>query len=98
MNTKFWFATYIKTILFFVHHKNYGRIEIVGILLAMLKYMSGSKNVYIQIIGLLQKISIKSINLCKTISIILVNLSFLLGINTNVSYLQRITFKIKVRN
>ena len=56
MNTKFWFATDIKTILFFVHHKNYGHIEIVGILLARLKYMSGSENVYMQIIGLLQKI------------------------------------------
>ena len=51
MNTKFWFATDIKTILFFVHHKNYGRIEIVGILLARLKYMSGSENVYMQIIS-----------------------------------------------
>ena len=38
MNTKFWFATDIKTILFFVHQKNYDRIEIVGILLARLKY------------------------------------------------------------
>ena len=36
MNTKFWFATDIKTIVFFVYHKNYGRIEIVGILLARL--------------------------------------------------------------
>ena len=43
MNEKFWFATDIKTILFFVHHKNYGRIEIVGILLARLKYMSSSE-------------------------------------------------------
>ena len=33
-------------------------------------------------------------NLCKTISIILI-LSFLLGINTNVSYLQRTSFKVK---
>ena len=41
---------------------------------------------------------IKNNNLCKTISIILVNLSFLLAINTNVSYLQRRTLKIKVRN
>ena len=98
MNTKFWFATDIKTILFFVHHKNYGRIEIVGILLAMLKYMAGSETVYMQIIGLLQKIYIKNNNLCKTISIILVNLSFLHGINTNVPYLQGRTFKIKVRN
>ena len=53
MNTKFGFATDIKTILFFVHHKNYGRIEIVGILLTRLKYMSGSENVYMQIIGCL---------------------------------------------
>ena len=37
MNTKFWFATDIKTILFFVHHKNYGRIEIVGILFSETK-------------------------------------------------------------
>ena len=51
----FWFATDIKTILFFVHHKNYGRIEIVGILLARLKYMSGSENVYMQIIGVVAK-------------------------------------------
>ena len=87
MNTKFWFATDIKTILFFVHHKNYGRIEIVGILLARLNYMSGRENVHMQIIGLLQKIYIKNNNLCKTISIILVNLSLLLGIN--VSYLQQ---------
>ena len=50
MNTKFWFATYI-----FVHHKNYGRIESVGILLARLKYMAGSENVDMQIIGLLPK-------------------------------------------
>ena len=61
MNTKFWFATDIKTILFFVHHKNYGRIEIVGILLARLKYMSGSENVYMQIIsGCCKNIYIKS--------------------------------------
>ena len=64
MNTKFWFATDIKTILFFVHHKNYGRIEIFGISLARLIYMSGSENVYMQIIGLLQKIYIKNNNLC----------------------------------
>ena len=56
MNTKFWFATDIKTILFFVHHKNYGRIEIVVILLARLKYMSGS--VYMQIIGVVANIYI----------------------------------------
>ena len=96
MNTKIWFATDIKTILFFVHHKNYGRIEIVGIWLARLKYMTGSENVYMQIIGVVaKKIYIKNNNLCKTIFIILVNHSFLLGINTNVSYLQQITFKIK---
>ena len=60
MNTKFWFATDIKTILFFVHHKNYGRIEIVGILLARLKYMSGSENVlHANYLWLLQKIYIK---------------------------------------
>ena len=53
--------------------------------------MSGSENVYMQIIGLLQKIYIKNNNLCKTISIILVNPFFLLGINTVVSYLQRRT-------
>ena len=64
MNTKFWFATDIKTILFFVHHKNYGRIEIVGILLARLKYMSGSENVYMKIIGLLQKNYILKIIIC----------------------------------
>ena len=45
--------------------------------------------------GCCKKIYIKNHNLCKTISIILVNISFLLGINTNVSYLQRKTFKIK---
>ena len=84
MNTKFLFATDIKTILFFVHHKNYGRIEIVGILLARLKYMSGS--VYMLSIGVVIKIYIKNNELC-TISIILI-LSFLLGINTKVSYLQ----------
>ena len=44
--------------------------------------------------GLLQKIYIKNNNLCKTISIILIH-SFLLGINSNVSCLQRRTFKIK---
>ena len=49
--------------------------------------MSGSENLYMQLIGLLQNIYIKNNNLCTTISIILVNLSFLLGINTNVSYL-----------
>ena len=82
MNTKFWFATDIKTILFFVHHKNYGRIEIVGILSARLKYMSGS--VYMLIIGAVYKyIYIKNLDFCKTISIVLI-LSFLL-----VSYLQR---------
>ena len=41
----------LKQSYFFVHHKNYGRIEIVGILLARLKYMSGSENVYMQIIS-----------------------------------------------
>ena len=58
--------------------------------------MSGSENVYMQIIGVVAKkyIYIKYNNLCKTISIILI-LSFLLGMNTNVSYLQRRTFKIK---
>ena len=55
MNTKCWFATDNKTILFFVHHKNYGRIEIVGILFAKLKYMTGSENVYMQIIGVVTK-------------------------------------------
>ena len=50
--------------------------------------MSGRDNVYMQIIGLLLKICIKNNNLCKTISIILVNFSFLHGINTNASYLQ----------
>ena len=44
-----------KQFYFLVHPKNYGRIEIVGILLARLKYMSGSENIYMQIIGLLQK-------------------------------------------
>ena len=61
MNTKFWFVKDIKTILFFVHHKNYGRIEIVGILLARLRYMSGSENVYMQIIGVVAKIYILKI-------------------------------------
>ena len=75
MDTKFWFATDIKTILFFVHHKNYGRIEIVGILLARLKYMSGSENVYMQIIsGCCKKNIYINHDFCKTISIILVNL------------------------
>ena len=60
--------------------------------------MPGRKNVYMQIIGLLPKIYIRNNNWCKTISIILVILSFLLGNNTNVSYLQRRTFKIKVGN
>ena len=89
MNTKFSFATYIKTILFFVHHN--GRIEIVGILLARLKYMSGSENVNMLIItGCCKKyIEIKNHDLCKTIFIVLI-LSFLL-----VLYLQRRTFKIK---
>ena len=86
MNTILWFATDIKTISFFVHHKNYGRNEIVGILLARLKYLSGSENVYMQIISGCRKKN--------TISIILI-LSFLLGINTNVSYLQRRIVKIK---
>ena len=44
--------------------------------------------------GCCKKIYIKNNNLCKTISIILI-LFFLLGINTNVSYLERGTFKIK---
>ena len=60
--------------------------------------MSGSENVYMQIIGLCKKIYIHNNNLCKTILIILGNLSFLFGINTKVSSLQRRTFKIKVRN
>ena len=62
MNTKFWFAIDIKTILFFVHHKNYGRIEIVGILLARLKYMSGKRKcLHANYLWLLQKnIYIKS--------------------------------------
>ena len=34
---KFWFATDIKTILYIIN--NYGRIEIVGILLARVKYL-----------------------------------------------------------
>ena len=51
MNTKCWFATDIKTIIFLVHHKNYGRIEIVDILLARLKYLSDSENVYMLIIS-----------------------------------------------
>ena len=55
MNTKFWFATDIKTILFFVYHKNYDSIEIVGILLVRIKYLSGNENVYMQIIGLSQE-------------------------------------------
>ena len=53
--------------------------------------MSGSENVYMQIIsGCCKKKYIKNHNLCKTISIILI-LSFILGIL--VSYLQRRTLK-----
>ena len=64
----------LKQSYFFVNHKNYGRIEIVGILLARLKYMSGSENVYMQIIsGCCKNIYINH-DFCKTISIILVNL------------------------
>ena len=64
MNTKSWFAIDIKTILLFVHHKHYGCIEIVGILLAMLKYMSDRENVYMQIIGLFPKKYILKIIIC----------------------------------
>ena len=60
MNTQFWFATDIKTI-FFVHHKNYGRIEVVGILLARLKYLSGNENIDMQILSCCKKYILKII-------------------------------------
>ena len=79
MNTKFWFATDIKTILYII--KTMVVLKIVGILLARLKYLSGS--VYMLIIGVVYKyIYIKNHDFC-TISIVLI-LYFLL-----VSYLQR---------
>ena len=41
---KVWFITDISKSYFFVHHKNYGSIEIVDIFtIAMLKYLSGGE-------------------------------------------------------
>ena len=63
---KVWFVTDILKSSFFLHNKNYGRIEIVGIFftIARLKYLSGSEMSTCQLSGCYNKEIFKNHNLC----------------------------------